>query len=1261
MKWSSALIPIVMLCVAIGRVDAAGPGGRRLPAVAEGWSIELAAEAPAIVYPTAIVAASDGTIYVGSDPMDMTGPPTSPIDSVVAFREGRFRTFASGLWSVMGLEWVDGTLYVVHAPFLSALRDTDGDGRADSRVDLVTGLGPKVPGASGMNDHVASGIRLGMDGYLYIAVGDKGIPRAVGRDGATIQLKGGGVIRVRPDGTGLEVVSTGERNPLSVALSAGDEVFTYGNDDDSKRWPNSLTHHIVGGHYGYPYEFLASPSRALPIMGGRAIGAGAQGVCYNEDRLPESYRGNLFFCDWGLQEVHRFVIRKRGGTYAIVGRSAMVTKGPVVDFRPFSLAIAADGDGFWLVDWAYNGWLDARARSGRLYRLRYKGTDAPRPVARPTATDRAARLAALDHPALSVRVASQRLLASEGASAVPFLIDRLQTGGAEPGRIHSIWALDAVGGVEARKAIRQATADPSARVRLQAARSAGIHRDRKALTTLTGLLKDRDPAVRREAAIALSRIGDRSAAAPALYAALGDSDRFAVWSIQTAIRRLAAWDEPALAAALVDPRRSESTLELTDEAWTVPVVRVLGEVLRRTENPALRLRIVANLAGLYRQYPEWSGDWYGPNPLASEPPSKTRDWSPEGMQLVLRGLMTGLADRDAEIRERAIEGLSRAGAAAAPALRAAMIRETDLGNQESLANAAARVRDAGAVPILASWLIDKARPESVRLAALRGLAAVRDARSLRARLGLIYDPKAPPTLVAVALPGLAATGVLPPNELCGFLDSPSAPVRAAALLSLNLRQPLGPGVKQSVLDRLKDPAVEVRRAAILAAAAFRIPEAVPALVAITEGPDADLCRRATAALCRMPDPRAVSAYIEAVARPDTDSRLRRAAESALVAIRDRASGPITDAARSVDPASPAALSLERVLARFEPIRSWRVIGPFPRSSPQVFLGERSIDFARSQLGAGGRAIGWKKWRADPRTGRVDLDDLLDGAGGGNADANTAGLSAFAYAEIDSASDGPALLLLGSAGSLVVTVNEKMVENEDVLDARAYAPDEHLVRFHLARGRNRILVQIRHIAGPWSFGVQVALAPAIGGRIVGSSGTNVRFTPDALRRFAITHEGDARRGERIFFDARGGGCASCHRAGGHGTSTIGPDLTGVGRKYDRGELIRSVLEPSRRIADGYRSVTLATRDGRVLTGVVRAETEAEVTLVDGQARATRVPKHDVAMRRAGVQSIMPSHAAEALSPAEFADLIGYLSSLKQPPGPVQPSPSRMPRP
>ncbi len=76
-------------------------------------------------------------------------------------------------------------------------------------------------------------------------------------------------------------------------------------------------------------------------MAGEVGGSGAQGICYNEDGLPAEYRGNLFFCDWGLQTVFRFEIKKAGGTFALTRRTALVSKGDVPDFRPFSLAVAA--------------------------------------------------------------------------------------------------------------------------------------------------------------------------------------------------------------------------------------------------------------------------------------------------------------------------------------------------------------------------------------------------------------------------------------------------------------------------------------------------------------------------------------------------------------------------------------------------------------------------------------------------------------------------------------------------------------------------------------------------------------------------------------------------------------------------------------------------------------------------------------------------------------------------------------------------------
>ena len=115
-------------------------------------------------------------------------------------------------------------------------------------------------------------------------------------------------------------------------------MFTFGNDDDSKKWPNSLTHHIVGGHYGYPYEFLLAPDRSLPIVAGKIGGSGTQGIVYNGDGLPDRYRGNLFFCDWGLQAVYRFQVAPGGGTFRLARREPFVAEGEVNDFRPFSIA-----------------------------------------------------------------------------------------------------------------------------------------------------------------------------------------------------------------------------------------------------------------------------------------------------------------------------------------------------------------------------------------------------------------------------------------------------------------------------------------------------------------------------------------------------------------------------------------------------------------------------------------------------------------------------------------------------------------------------------------------------------------------------------------------------------------------------------------------------------------------------------------------------------------------------------------------------------
>ena len=292
----------------------------------------------------------------------------------------------------------------------------------------------------------------------------------------------------------------------------------------------------------------------------------------------------------------------------------------------------------------------------------------------------------LDQPAFSVRLAAQRALAKQGNTAAPALIARLRTAEPETGRLHALWALDGIGSVEARQVIREALRDPSVQLRLQAARSCGIRADRVAVNPLSALLADHAAAVRREAAIALGRCGDNRAIAP-LLAALGDSDRFAAWSIRSAIRRLGCPTRETMTAALVDPRRRESALILADESWSLPVVQALVDALKQTPEPAIRGRIVACLAGEYRRYPEWTGDWWGPSPLTGPFPKKTRDWSPEGMRTVLDGLGQGLADRDATVRFQSIVALGQIGPTAVPVLLAGLGSEPDPGNQAQIVEA----------------------------------------------------------------------------------------------------------------------------------------------------------------------------------------------------------------------------------------------------------------------------------------------------------------------------------------------------------------------------------------------------------------------------------------------------------------------------------------------------------------------------------------------------------------------------------------------
>jgi putative heme-binding domain-containing protein len=179
------------------------------------------------------------------------------------------------------------------------------------------------------------------------------------------------------------------------------------------------------------------------------------------------------------------------------------------------------------------------------------------------------------------------------------------------------------------------------------------------------------------------------------------------------------------------------------------------------------------------------------------------------------------------------------------------------------------------------------------------------------------------------------------------------------------------------------------------------------------------------------------------------------------------------------------------------------------------------------------------------------------------------------------------------------------------------------------------------AAAWCLGLGVTAALARAAEA--PSADAVQQHRERLGQYALRHDGSAEQGRKLFWDDAGPGCASCHTVGKDGGS-FGPDLSDLADKYDRAEIIRSVLHPSDRIAAGYQRVTVITADGRVVAGRLVADTAGyvEVRTRDG---VVRVERDQVESFRPDARSEMPEGLADDLSAAQFADLVSYLTTLK----------------
>jgi len=274
--------------------------------------------------PACLCAAPTGEVFVGVDLNGSLGKGPSKgrvVRLIDTDHDGvaDSHTVYADIDNPRGLISVGTQLFVLHtvipkktgkleAMHLSVLEDKNWDGVADGPPKrLISGISVPKHNQDRGADHTTNSIAMGIDGWIYIAVGDFGFVGAKGVDGKDITMLGGGVVRVRPDGTEFEVYTHGLRNIYDVAIDPFMNLYTRGNTNDGGGWNIRFIHHVQSGEYGYPVLFKNFTDEIIPALEDLGGGSGTGAMFFSEPGWPEKYTNVPMMCDWGRSQlvIHR--------------------------------------------------------------------------------------------------------------------------------------------------------------------------------------------------------------------------------------------------------------------------------------------------------------------------------------------------------------------------------------------------------------------------------------------------------------------------------------------------------------------------------------------------------------------------------------------------------------------------------------------------------------------------------------------------------------------------------------------------------------------------------------------------------------------------------------------------------------------------------------------------------------------------------------------------------------------------------------------
>ncbi len=587
--------------------------------------------------------------------------------------------------------------------------------------DLVTGISTEQSVKARGADHTTNGIRLGIDGWIYIATGDFGCKHAVAKDGTVLSFHGGGILRIRPDGSGLEVYSWGHRNIYDVSVDPLGNVFTRDNSNDGDNWNDRLAYIVPTGYYGYPSRFMHFPGEFIDCLNDYGGGAPCGSIFTDEPSLPPQWGHAFLTVEWGNSAIYHHPLTPQGAGY----------KTPVEQVKlmnlPRATDIDVDGMGHvYATSWANGGFAYSGPKVGYVIRLAVPGgKPAPFPDLRKASDEEV--VGYVGSPSGVCRLAAQREVLRRGdkptfAAGLEKLAlsDQPMTA-----RAAAMFTLKLLRGSKADAALESfATHDELRELALRALCDRKNDVAVPADPFLKGLT-DPNPRTRLVAAWGLGRLG-KVDAANNILPLVADPD-FLVSHV--AIQSLTALHAADVCFKAVDPstpKLAAGALRVLQSFHDVPVVDGLNQKLARIQDPTIRGEILGALCRLHYREADWDGSWWGTRPDTKGPYFKNAEW--DGTAKVRAALQAALANEKPEVVHTLLGNLEKhqidlPGVNEAIAAAAA----TDPDSAKLLLDTFANRRDLSAEQskMLDTLAVSEKQPAALRVRAMRLLSANR--------------------------------------------------------------------------------------------------------------------------------------------------------------------------------------------------------------------------------------------------------------------------------------------------------------------------------------------------------------------------------------------------------------------------------------------------------------------------------------------------------------------------------------------------------